>query len=80
MLLFLQLVNTLADGSNNPDFQSEMNRVSLWFVYLAIASLVASFLEISMFMWSGALLDCQHSPYLHCIAALENIMRLSLCN
>jgi hypothetical protein len=48
-------VNTLGNP-DKVDFVKEINQVSLYFVYLAVVTLVSSFFEVAMFMWSGALL------------------------
>lgn len=50
-VVFGQLVNTYGGG---PVTSSQINEIALNFVYLAIASLVASFFEFSFFCWSGA--------------------------
>lgn len=44
----------LIDSLNKAAFvRDDVNKVALWFTYLALVALVGQFLEVAMFMWSG---------------------------
>ena len=59
--LFGKIVNNIGQLSGN-DLISNVNQTVLYFVYLAIATFVASYLEMSLWMLSGT-----YSAYAHAL-------------
>ena len=60
--LFGQIVNNIG-GLSGATLISNVNQTVLYFVYLAIATFVASYLEMALWMLSGELLQmnpCRH--------------------
>ena len=53
-LVFGKLINTYGDPDTS-SLEKTINDIALDFVYLAIAAFFGSFLEVSMFVWSGSL-------------------------
>lgn len=50
-VVFGELVDTFGEATGN--FVDDVNQIALYFVYLACATLVASFFEVAMFSWAG---------------------------
>ncbi|XP_061367873.1 ABC transporter B family member 21-like [Gastrolobium bilobum] len=52
-LLFGQMINSFGSNQQNPDVVKEVSKVSLKFVYLAVGSGVAAFLQVACWMVTG---------------------------
>lgn len=61
-LVIGKMVNTLGNGTPQAGLTSQLNECTLFFLYLAIASFLVCYLEIAMWMLTGALhnTSCLH--------------------
>lgn len=50
----MQTIDAFFTTVTDEELKDEVRRVVFWFIGLAAATLVGSFLEVSMFMWAGA--------------------------
>ncbi|KAK9810283.1 hypothetical protein WJX72_007941 [[Myrmecia] bisecta] len=52
-IIFGKILNTLGEGTGKADLVREVNKVTLYFVWLAIGTLICSYLEVAFWMQTG---------------------------
>jgi ATP-binding cassette subfamily B (MDR/TAP) protein 1 len=61
-LVIGRMVNTLGKGGDPAALYGQLNDTTLFFLYLAIVSFFVCYLEIAMWMLTGAAFPCMLAP------------------